>query len=633
MPSKQSSAARRLHQFLNPGYADGGEVRAHKRGGPVRGPGTGTSDSIHTRVPSGTFVMPADSTKAIGEKNLASMGDVPVRLSDGEFKIPPEKVQSVGAQALMALLAGTHTPVGAKKSPKGYADGGQVRDPNERANSFGDAAAAAADPRVTQVASAPAQPAPQAAQLSQAQSPVSQIPTDGYAKAPPADGSQSNPLNSEVGRNITNTLAALPGLGGVGQVASTGGAISSGINAASRMLNAGAAVAAGGAVPVDAMAAQAADTAAPSTSRSNTPAVPSAATAPATAPTDTPAAELPGVSSNSDIKRDGNAYSATGPVSGDITINGQQPRNGGAISQQNMAAADALDARQRLESVNAVQGGGGQRSPVGMTVEQAQREGLVGAQAVGYNPAYDQRLTGARGNSSGPGSGPVEPGSFTGGFSGVIGGGSGNMRDRTPEQQRRDAEVQASSIHQPTAAGGRAALQSIRSMEQQALRNAGDLNVAQAHEEGAGARARLMEVGTNSRFAQTQGLSLQRLDMDKTTAGHQNRAAQRLEGLMSSYERAPAAQKEGIAEQIRVASGKDRAAHWKPIALQGSTDDKGNKTEGVLGAVNENTGEFRRMDAPKPQTAKAVPGEGSMVRGPDGRTYIVKNGRPVPMGS
>ena len=259
---------------------------------------------------------------------------------------------------------------------------------------------------------------------------MSQIPTDGYAKAPPADGSQSNPLNSEVGRNITNTLAALPGLGGVGQVASTGGAISSGINAASRMLNAGAAVAAGGAVPVDAMAAQAADTAAPSTSRSNTPAVPSAATAPATAPTDASAAELPSVSSNSDIKRDGNAYSATGPVSGDITINGQQPRNGGAISQQNMAAADALDARQRLESVNAVQGGGGQRSPVGMTVEQAQREGLVGAQAVGYNPAYDQRLTGARGNSSGPGSGPVEPGSFTGGFSGVIGGGSGNMRDR-----------------------------------------------------------------------------------------------------------------------------------------------------------------------------------------------------------
>lgn len=38
----------------------------------------------------------------------------------------------------------------------------------------------------------------------------------------------------------------------------------------------------------------------------------------------------------------------------------------------------------------------GQRSPVGMSVEQAQREGLIG-ERVGYNPAYDQRLKGARG--------------------------------------------------------------------------------------------------------------------------------------------------------------------------------------------------------------------------------------------
>lgn len=35
------------------------------------------------------------------------------------------------------------------------------------------------------------------------------------------------------------------------------------------------------------------------------------------------------------------------------------------------------------------------RSPVGMSVEQAQREGLIG-QRVGYNPAYDQRLTGEK---------------------------------------------------------------------------------------------------------------------------------------------------------------------------------------------------------------------------------------------
>ena len=58
----------------------------------------------------------------------------------------------------------------------------------------------------------------------------------------------------------------------------------------------------------------------------------------------------------------------------------------GKPSAQNMAVADAL-----TESVPGVQ-----RSPVGMSVEQAQQQGMIG-ERVGYNPAYDQRSTGARG--------------------------------------------------------------------------------------------------------------------------------------------------------------------------------------------------------------------------------------------
>ena len=38
------------------------------RGGVVRGPGTGTSDSIETEAEPGTFIMPADSTKAKATK-------------------------------------------------------------------------------------------------------------------------------------------------------------------------------------------------------------------------------------------------------------------------------------------------------------------------------------------------------------------------------------------------------------------------------------------------------------------------------------------------------------------------------------------------------------------------------------
>lgn len=43
---------------------------------------------------------------------------------------------------------------------------------------------------------------------------LSQIPTDGQRAAPLPDGSQSNPLNTEFGRNAMNTLSALPGGGG-----------------------------------------------------------------------------------------------------------------------------------------------------------------------------------------------------------------------------------------------------------------------------------------------------------------------------------------------------------------------------------------------------------------------------------
>ena len=73
------------------------------RGGMVRGPGTGTSDSIPDEVEPDTFIMPADSTAAIGPSALEKMGTVPVRLSDGEMKIPPEQVMAIGAAVLKLL--------------------------------------------------------------------------------------------------------------------------------------------------------------------------------------------------------------------------------------------------------------------------------------------------------------------------------------------------------------------------------------------------------------------------------------------------------------------------------------------------------------------------------------------------
>ena len=86
------SALQRREKEL--GLKDGGVVpRGFKPGGLIRGPGTGTSDSIETEKRPGTFIMPADSTQAIGPEALTKMGEkVFVRLSNGEFEVLPEQV-------------------------------------------------------------------------------------------------------------------------------------------------------------------------------------------------------------------------------------------------------------------------------------------------------------------------------------------------------------------------------------------------------------------------------------------------------------------------------------------------------------------------------------------------------------
>lgn len=117
------------------GFADGGMVR---------GPGTGTSDDVPDEVPEGTYIMPADSTEAIGAENLESAGarglpmpggkKVPVALSNGEFKLPPEQVHAVGVQALDQIKNATHKPVrgfapqAAPEQPRQFfANGGYVK--------------------------------------------------------------------------------------------------------------------------------------------------------------------------------------------------------------------------------------------------------------------------------------------------------------------------------------------------------------------------------------------------------------------------------------------------------------------------------------------------------------------------
>lgn len=182
---------------------------------------------------------------------------------------------------------------------------------------------------------------------------VAQIPTGGQRQAPAADGSQSNPLNNDFGRN----LAALPSAGGIpgaalrgtGLVARAFGASQpamSGLGQAAQAAAPYAPVAAGGAALASAANADGpAASSAPAAPRfsSNPPAQAAFASstqlAPA-APGSPPAPAVPSASSGA-VTRDGDSYSGTN-VSGDITVNGQAPRNGGGISDQSQQAARGL---------------------------------------------------------------------------------------------------------------------------------------------------------------------------------------------------------------------------------------------------------------------------------------------------
>lgn len=135
--------------------------------------------------------------------------------------------------------------------------------------------------------------------------------------------------------------------------------------------------------------------------------------------------------------------------------------------------------------------------------------------------------------------------------------------------------------------------------------NAGLQRTAMA-EAGADRRAQGqigLGMGQLSLGAQRNQLDAQRINSDERLRAPQIRAAERLGQLQESYINANTPEEQAaIANQMRAYSGKD-ADSWKAVALQGGTDAMGNKTESMLGAVNERTGEMRRMG----QSASAAP--------------------------
>lgn len=110
-------------------YGIGQQAQANK-GGKIKGKGTGTSDEIKKTVPGGSYIMPKDSTDAIGEENLARLGQpTDVNLSNGEFQLTPDQVHSVGVQALEQIKGQTHTQVDQPTVGFGIGQGGEEGKP------------------------------------------------------------------------------------------------------------------------------------------------------------------------------------------------------------------------------------------------------------------------------------------------------------------------------------------------------------------------------------------------------------------------------------------------------------------------------------------------------------------------
>lgn len=178
-----------------------------------------------------------------------------------------------------------------------------------RTNSYGDAAAATLDSR------------------------VAQIPTGGL-KAPAEDGSQNNPLNSNLGRNVINTLSAIPGAASVPSVAARGaGAAGRALGAIQTTLPAVKAAApyapavGGGAALLN--AANAGSSRSPAVETMSAP--PAAAqlqespSAAAPVQPGSGSSEAPAAAGPANVIRQGNSYSGQPNISGDITINGKPP--------------------------------------------------------------------------------------------------------------------------------------------------------------------------------------------------------------------------------------------------------------------------------------------------------------------
>lgn len=355
---------------------------------------------------------------------------------------------------------------------------------------------------------------------------IDQIPTEEDRQAPAARP-QSGIHSSELGRQAFNTAMALPGVGGIGKVAQTGGLVSRALNSTAGVANkvatgtaALAALPAGAEAPEPAPAARSASAAGAGRGTVNPP------TAGASNPlVDASRQVAPG------IYRAGNSYAGTSDAA--VSLD-REPK--GPPSAQNMAAADQLAANQQMESISRVASSG--------NVPQSPSQGLIG------------RVTATH---------------------------SGN--DWTAREMLRRQKTNADSlIHQShwapkgSARAAQASYQNAAAEDMAAMTRGQTSADVEVMRQNAGLMGEQMrQTGADRRDARRGLIDAARLGMDQETQGFATRAAAQQEQLRSTLldPNASTEQRALAQRSLAALAGKTAADRLQTVNLPDTTTDMG----------------------------------------------------------
>lgn len=394
---------------------------------------------------------------------------------------------------------------------------------------------------------------------------IDQIPTGGM-RAPAADGSQNNPLNSDLGRNAMNTLAALPGAAGVP------GSVARGTGLAARVLGASAPAAtavgqvAQRAAPYAPVAGgagalySASSPASPPAPAAISPAAPPGSAAVGQPPRSNPFMDAamagPPMSASGSITRDGNSYSGAPNISGDVTFrnpDGSVRQAGGSVTSLPAGASP----RGLMEAAGSVPGYG---SPLlqaaGITPGiSSQSMGAADGLAARAQAESMGRLM-ASGQIAAPAAGP----------SLIMSGNTGF---------RRDSRFLAQEL------GAQRALDRAQGRDPASLRRSAELQ-----------REGMQQQGANQRSLWQYALDQQRINQQGEAQGIQNRGRTIVQALQEQIanEQDPA-RRGGIAQRLREIQGQAQPAEWGVQVTPTTKNVDGSTTQGSIVRFNKATGQ------------------------------------------